>query len=76
MHFQFEDGSDNNRAHSAPDPIFDIGTFDFENDESGSGSRNRPGSPEDIVKQAIKKARGKAGKNKKISESEKRLMAR
>ena len=56
--------------HSAPDPVFDMGTFDMDTDD------DRPGSPEDIVKKAIKKARGKAGKGKKISNSEKRLMDR
>jgi len=68
----YEEGSDS-RAHSAPEGLHDTATFGILGD-NGAMSVNRPGSPEDVVRQAIAKARGKAGKSKPVSQSEKRLM--
>ena len=53
------------RSSSAPDPFDKFG----QNRNSGN-----PDSPENIVKGAILKARGKAGRKKKITKSETRLM--
>jgi hypothetical protein len=52
------------RASSAPDPF----------EKFANKNKGNPDSPENIVKGAILKARGKAGRKKKISKSETRLL--